>query len=185
MQLEPIRRASGGVAGQLVPKYTGLIQAFRTIVREEGVLVSPQSRSLATEPWIPPHVVGPLHIIPIDRWNLSTLQKSQNLKLFWEGRWGGVEGLTLTIQNQHQMFSASRLQAMLHRSSRPGGSSHIARRRFTRSKNYIYHLCNGKWGTCRVASPEQFSASFRNWGSITPSPVREPVASQNSYCRQR
>ena len=40
VQLEPIRRASGGAAGQLAPKYTGMLQAVRTIVREEGVLVS-------------------------------------------------------------------------------------------------------------------------------------------------
>ena len=40
VQLEPIRRVSGGAAGQLAPKYTGMLQAVRTIVREEGVLVS-------------------------------------------------------------------------------------------------------------------------------------------------
>ena len=39
VQLEPIRRVSGGAAGQLAPKYTGMLQAVRTIVREEGVLV--------------------------------------------------------------------------------------------------------------------------------------------------
>ena len=40
VQLEPIRRVSGSAAGQLAPKYTGMLQAVRTIVREEGVLVS-------------------------------------------------------------------------------------------------------------------------------------------------
>ena len=39
VQLEPIKRATAGAAGQLAPKYTGMIQAVRTIVREEGVLV--------------------------------------------------------------------------------------------------------------------------------------------------
>ena len=40
VQLEPIRRVSGGAAGQLAPKYTGMLQAVRTIVREEGFLVN-------------------------------------------------------------------------------------------------------------------------------------------------
>ena len=51
VQLEPIRRVSGGAAGQLAPKYTGMLQAVRTIVREEGVLVNaPCSVAAATLP---------------------------------------------------------------------------------------------------------------------------------------
>ena len=50
VQLEPIRRATGGAAGQLAPKYTGMLQAVRTIVREEGVLVSIHGSSPALCP---------------------------------------------------------------------------------------------------------------------------------------
>ena len=50
VQLEPIRRVSGGAAGQLAPKYTGMLQAVRTIVREEGVLVSARCPITAARP---------------------------------------------------------------------------------------------------------------------------------------